>query len=229
MTNRSFPIHRWSEEDRPREKLLKKGKSSLSDSELLAILIGTGSKEESAVNLCKRILSSVNYNLNEISKLSVNELIRFKGIGRAKAISIIAAIELGKRRKSEQATHIKINSSEAVFKLLNPVFEDLHHEEFWVVYLNNANRVIEKSQLSKGGITGTIVDVRLVLKKALQLGSVNIIISHNHPSGSLKPSVTDIELTRKISIACNSVDIKLLDHVIISKEGYYSFADEQQI
>ncbi len=223
----SFSIKNWSEEDRPREKLLQRGKSSLSNAELIAILIGSGSRNESAVALSKRILASTALNLNELGKLSTNELIEFKGIGEAKAVTIVAALELGRRRRGAEALEKKkITSSNSVFELMQPIIGELPHEEFWIVYLNNSNKVLQKSQLSKGGITGTLVDVRLVLKNALQLGAVGLILTHNHPSGTLKPSQADQQITQKLKKAGESLDIKVLDHVIITEKAYFSFADE---
>jgi len=223
----SFSIKEWSEEDRPREKLLQKGHRVLSNAELIAILIGSGNQQESAVALSKRMLASVDTNLNELGKLSITDLMDFKGIGEAKAVSIIAAMELGKRRRGEAALkQKKITSSSSVFEFMQPIIGDLPHEEFWIVYLNNSNRVLQKSQLSKGGITGTLVDIRLVLKNALQLGAVGIILAHNHPSGTLRPSQADKQLTQKLKNAGNSLDIKVLDHLIITEKAYFSFADE---
>ena len=223
----SFSIKNWSEDDRPREKLLTKGKSSLSDAELVAILIGSGNRTESAVTLCKRILASVDNNLNALSKLSIKQLTAFKGIGEAKAISIVSALELGRRRRGEEALEKKkINSSASVFELMQPVIGELEHEEFWIIYLNNSNKVIQKNQLSKGGITGTLVDVRLVLKIALEVGATGLILSHNHPSGTLKPSEADKQITQKLKNAAQSLDIKVLDHLIITENAYFSFADE---
>lgn len=222
----SFSIKNWNQDDQPREKLLYKGKSALSDAELVAILIGSGNREESAVGLCKRILSTVN-NLTELGKLSIKQLMEFKGIGEAKAITIIAALELGRRRRGEEALEkMKITSSKSVFELMQPVIGELPHEEFWIVYLNNSNKVIQKNQLSKGGITGTLVDVRLALKIALEVGAVGIILAHNHPSGTLKPSQADKQLTSKLKLAAQSLDIKVLDHLIITEQAYFSFADE---
>ena len=221
------PINQWAEDDRPREKMLLKGKSVLSDSELLAILIGSGSRNESAVRLCQRILSSVNNNLNQLSKLSIVQLMEFKGIGEAKAISIVAALELGRRRRSEEAAEFqKITSSKAVFEIMQPLIGELHHEEFWVLYLNNSNKVLHKSQLSKGGITGTIVDVRIIFKTALECNATSLILTHNHPSGKLLASNADIEITKKLKIAGQQMDILVLDHVIITENGFYSFNDE---
>ncbi len=224
----NFSIKDWSEEDRPREKLIAKGKESLSDSELLAILIGSGNKNESAVALSKRILSSVHNNLNTLGKLSITQLKKFNGIGEAKAISIVAGLELGRRRRSELIeTVTKITSSKAVFEIMQPVLGDLKHEEFWTVFLNNSNVIITKQQLSKGGITGALVDVRLLMRKALELGAVGIIICHNHPSGTLKISEADKLITAKIKKAATVLDIKLLDHLIITEQAYVSFADKE--
>ncbi|WP_431136998.1 RadC family protein [Psychroserpens mesophilus] len=223
----SFSIKNWSQDDQPREKLRDKGKSALSDAELIAILIGSGNKEESAVSLSKRILASVNYNLNALGKLSLKQLIAFKGIGEAKAITIAAALELGRRRRGNEALEkSKINSSVSVFELMQPIIGELPHEEFWIIYLNNSNKVIQKNQLSKGGITGTLVDIRLALKTALEVGAVGLILVHNHPSGTLKPSEADKNLTQKLKVAAQSLDIKILDHLIITENSYFSFADE---
>lgn len=226
----SFSIKNWSQDDQPREKLRDKGKAALSDAELVAILIGSGNREESAVALCKRILASADNNLSELGKLSIKQLMEFKGVGEAKAISIIAALELGRRRRGGEALERKkISSSKSVFELMQPVIGELPHEEFWVVYLNNSNKVIQKNQLSKGGITGTIVDVRLALKTALEVGAVGIILAHNHPSGTLKPSQADKDLTLKLKTAAQSLDIKVLDHLIITENAYFSFADENML
>ncbi|AEH00284.1 DNA repair protein RadC [Lacinutrix sp. 5H-3-7-4] len=229
MSNKptSFSIKNWSQDDQPREKLLYKGKAALSDAELVAILIGSGNREESAVALCKRILASTDNNLSELGKLTIKQLTAFKGIGEAKAISIIAALELGRRRRgSEALERKKITSSKSVFELMQPEIGELPHEEFWIIYLNNSNKVIQKNQLSKGGITGTLVDVRLALKIALEVGAVGIILAHNHPSGTLNPSLADKNLTQKLKTAAQSLDIKVLDHLIITEKAYFSFADE---
>ena len=226
----SFTIKHWNEDDRPREKLLLKGKASLSDAELIAILIGSGNREESAVELSKRILNRINNNLNELGKLQVNDLIKFKGIGDAKAISIITALELGRRRRIEEALEKpKISSSRSVFDLMQPIIGELEHEEFWIIYLNNANKILLKTQLSKGGITGTLVDSRLVFKRALELAATSIILCHNHPSGTLKPSSSDISLTKKVKNAGDVLEIKVLDHLIITQKNYFSFADENML
>lgn len=223
----NFSIKHWAEDDRPREKLLQKGKLSLSDAELIAILIGSGSPNESAVQLSKRILASGKNNLSELGKLSVQQLCTFKGVGPAKAVSIIAALELGRRRRIEEALERKkITSSASVFELMQPLIGELPHEEFWIIYLNNSNKVIEQLQLSKGGITGTLVDVRITLKKALELGATSLILVHNHPSGTLLASEPDKQLTRKLKTAAQSLDIKVLDHVIVTENSYFSFADE---
>ena len=223
----SFSIKNWSQDDQPREKLLYKGKVALSDAELVAILIGSGNRQESAVALCKRILASTDNNLSELGKLSIKQLMEFKGIGEAKAITIIAALELGRRRRGGEALEKKkITSSKSVFELMQPIIGELPHEEFWIIYLNNSNKVIHKSQLSKGGITGTLVDTRLVLKTALEVGAVGLILTHNHPSGTLKPSQADKDVTLKLKLAAQSLDIKVLDHLIITEQSYFSFADQ---
>ncbi|KIQ18643.1 hypothetical protein RT99_16545 [Flavobacterium sp. MEB061] len=222
-----FPITNWSEDDRPREKLMLKGKEVLSNAELIAILIGSGSRNESAVALSKRILASVD-NLNMLGKMSISQLMNFKGIGEAKAITIVSALELGRRQRSEDALQFKnkITSSKVVFEIMQPIIGELPHEEFWVLFLNNSNKVISKSQLSKGGITGTIVDVRLVFKLALESGATGLILCHNHPSGNLNPSDADKEITMKLKLAGDSLDVKVLDHLIITETKYYSFVDE---
>lgn len=221
----SFTIKNWASDDRPREKLLQKGRESLSDAELLAILIGSGSRNETAVDLCKRMLYK--RNLTELGKLSVRQLTEYKGIGEAKAVSIVAALEIGRRRRSEEALEKKkISSSSSVFELMQPIIGELPHEEFHIIYLNNSNKVIDRLPLSKGGITGTLVDVRLALKQALVLGATAIILTHNHPSGNLNPSSSDKQLTQKLKTAGESIDIKVLDHIIVTEKSYFSFADE---
>jgi DNA repair protein RadC len=226
----SFSIKLWAEDDRPREKLALKGKSVLSDAELLAILIGSGSKNESAVALCKRILASVNNNLNALGKLSIQQLSEFKGIGEAKAISVIAAVELGRRRKNEEVKELtKVTSSKSIFDLMQPLIGELPYEEFWVLFLNNSMKVLHKSQLSKGGITGTVVDLRIVFKLALEQNATSIVLVHNHPSGSLQPSTADFEITKKIQIAGKTLDISVIDHLIVTETNYYSFKDEGKI
>jgi DNA repair protein RadC len=222
----SFSIKHWADDDKPREKLLNKGRSALSDAELIAILIGSGSRSESAVELSKRILSSVDNNLNELGRLSIKQLMQFKGIGEAKAVTIAGALEIGRRRRGEEFLKVdKITSSKTAFEILEPILGELEHEEFWILYLNNSNKVLQKSQLSKGGITGTLVDVRIIMKQTLELGAVGLILAHNHPSGTLKPSKADKEITQKIKRASESLDIKVLDHLIITQKDYFSFAD----
>ena len=228
MSETTFcPITNWSEDDKPREKLMLKGKSVLSDAELIAILIGSGSRNESAVDLSKRILVSVDHNLNALGKLSIAQLMKFKGIGEAKAISIIAAMELGRRRRSEDTIELtKITSSKAVFEVMQPIIGELPHEEFWVLFLNNSNKILFKTQLSKGGMTGTVVDVRIVFKIAFEQNATAIILTHNHPSGKLQASDADIQITKNIKVAGQQLDIPVLDHIIITETGYYSFVDE---
>tara|TARA_B000000460_G_scaffold246087_1_gene218765 strand:- start:751 stop:1467 length:717 start_codon:yes stop_codon:yes gene_type:complete len=226
----SFSIKLWNEDDRPREKLRAKGRIALSDAELIAILIGSGNRNESAVGLSQRILASAGNNLNELGRLSIEDLMQFKGIGEAKAISITAALELGRRRRSEEALQKqKITSSISVFEIMQPIIGELPHEEFWILYVNNSNKVLQTAQLSKGGITGTVVDIRLAFKSALQLGAVAVILAHNHPSGTLRPSQADIQLTKKMKMAGESLDIKVLDHLIVTEKAYFSFADEQML
>lgn len=220
-------IRSWAEDDRPREKLLLKGKSVLSDAELIAILIGSGSAEETAVALSKRILQSLNNNLSELGKLSVKDLTQFKGIGEAKAISIIAALELGRRRnETEPEKRVRITDSQTAFQTIYPHLGDLNHEEFWVIFLNRANAVIGKQNISKGGVSGTVVDPKVVFKMAVQFPASGIILAHNHPSGNLKPSQADHQLTRKLKEAGKALDIPVLDHLIIGERDYFSFVDE---
>jgi DNA repair protein RadC len=223
----NLSIKSWSLDDRPREKLLYKGKSTLSDAELLAILIGSGSRNETAVDLCKRILKDKDFQLKRLSKMSVEELQTYKGIGEAKAITIVAALELGKRHgNADIPLFPKIKSSKDAYTVLKPIYSDFAHEEFWVLYLDNSNKVINRYQISKGGMTSTVVDSRIIFKKALLSGAVAIILSHNHPSGSLRPSEQDKALTNKIKEASAFMDIKLLDHIIVTDKSYFSFADE---
>lgn len=223
----SFTIKHWAEGDRPREKLLQKGREYLSDAELLAILIGSGGKNESAVEVAKKILAKAQDNLSELGKFSVKQLMDVKGIGEARALTIVAALELGRRRRSSEALEKKkISSSSSVFELMQPKIGELPHEEFWILYLNNSNKVIQELPLSKGGITGTLVDVRLAFKQALHLGATALILAHNHPSGNLNPSAADKQLTQKFKTAGESLDVKVLDHIIITENSYFSFADE---
>lgn len=225
-------INFWAEEDRPREKMLVQGRRALSDAELIAILIGSGSKRESAVELSRRILSASDNDLNKLAILSIKDLTngRFKGIGEAKAISIIAALELGRRRKETKTLERpQITSSKDVFQIMSPVYADLNHEEFWIVLLNTANRVIGKHKLSKGGRAGTVVDVKILFEEVLSYKATSVILTHNHPSGNLKPSEQDRALTKRISEAGKLLDIKILDHLIFSDSAYYSFSDEGEL
>jgi DNA repair protein RadC len=219
-------IRSWAEDDRPREKLLLKGRSVLSDAELIAILIASGNNEESAVALSKRILASINNDLNALGKMNVKDLTTFKGIGEAKAISIIAAMELGRRRKeSEPQKKAKITSSRMAFEVLYPYVSDLQHEEFWVVFVDRGNRILGVENVSKGGVDGTLADARLIFRPALQHLASGVILCHNHPSGNVNPSQDDIDLTRKLRIAGKSLEIPVLDHIIIGNADFYSFAD----
>jgi DNA repair protein RadC len=225
--NKHLNIKEWKEEDRPREKFLLKGAQSLSDAELLAIIIGSGNASESAVELSQRILHSVEYNLDELGKQSIQSLIKnFKGIGNAKAITIAAAMELGRRRKAAQpAEKKKVLASEDVFEVLHSKMADLPHEEFWMLLLNRANKIIGQVKLTQGGTGQTVVEIPLVLKTAIDKLAAGIIVGHNHPSGNIEPSQQDIKITQKLSEACKIVDISLLDHLIIGHKSYYSFAD----
>lgn len=226
MSNLNFSIKEWSEADRPREKLLEKGKKALTDAELMAILIGSGNREESAVSLCKRILASVDNNLNNVSRLTVAQLIKFKGIGQAKAITIVAGLELG-RRQQLQETPIQpvIKSSNTVFTYMQPLLGNLEHEEFWVLFLNNSNKVLQRKMMSSGGQTGTFIDVKLIFKSALEISAIAIILCHNHPSGKLTPSQADLQITEKIKQGAETLSLKVLDHLIVTEKDYYSFAD----
>jgi DNA repair protein RadC len=222
----STSIKNWAIDDRPREKLLIKGAAVLSDSELLAILINTGSKEKSAVELAKEVLVLGKNNLNELGKLSVNDLMAIKGIGEAKAITLAAALELGRRRQATASLlKTSIKSSNDIADYLKATLKDYAYEIFAVVYLNRSNKINHFEIISKGGITGTVADPRIILKKALEEDATAIVLCHNHPSGNLKPSKADEDLTQKIKEAAKYFDIKIMDHIIVSEEGYYSFAD----
>ncbi|MBR2368787.1 MAG: DNA repair protein RadC [Paludibacteraceae bacterium] len=224
----NFTIKQWAEDDRPREKMLNKGVGALSNAELLAILIGSGTQTETAVDLAKRLLQKYSNDLFELGKLSPNELAKqVKGIGKAKAVAISAALELGKRRRLLLPKELEsINSSTSVAEEFYPIMSDLTHEEFWVLLLNKANKQIGKYKISSGGISSTIVDSRIILKYAIENLASNVVLVHNHPSGSLSPSRDDIELTKKIIIGCKALDIIVLDHIIIGQNKYYSFSDE---
>lgn len=223
-------IKNWALDDRPREKLLLNGKRTLSDSELLAIIMGSGSKNESAVDLSKRVLQSVSNNWHNLSRLSVKDLCKFKGIGIAKAVSIIAAMEIGRRREIQaHEEKPKITSSVDAFSILKSLIGDLQVEEFWVLYLNQANLVIHKEKISKGGISQTAVDIRVILKIALEEMATGIILAHNHPSGNLRPSKSDYMITEKIKKAAEVLDLNVLDHLIVTQKSYFSFADEGEL
>ena len=226
--DKRLTIRDWAEDDRPREKMMRKGTQSLSDAELLAILIAIGNKNETAVELARRILNECRDNLNELAQLSIADLCkRFKGIGEAKAITIMAALELGKRRKTgEILERKKITSSKDLFELFEPLLVDLPHEEFWVVLLNGANKVMETKRLTQGGSKQTVVDIPMLLKIALEKSAQALAVAHNHPSGQNRPSHEDELITRRIKTGCEAIGITLLDHIIIARGEYYSFSDE---
>ena len=229
-TKESNSIKTWEEKDRPREKLVLLGKEALSDAELLAILIGSGTPQISAVDLCKQILEFANNDLQVLGKMTITDFCNFKGIGPAKAITIVSALEIGRRRQSENVKELtKISSSNDVYKIFLNILVDLPHEEFWVLFLNRANKIIGKEKISKGGLSSTTVDIKFIIKSALNRLATSIILVHNHPSGNLNPSNSDINLTNKIIQAGKLLDITTFDHVIVSHEGYYSFADKGQI
>ncbi|QOW09388.1 DNA repair protein RadC [Kaistella flava (ex Peng et al. 2021)] len=216
-----------AEDDRPREKFLLKGKNSLSDAELLAIIMGSGNREDSAVELGRKILTSVGNNWHNLSLLQISDLMKFKGIGEAKAISIAVALEIGRRRAAQEVPEkVQVTSSKESYKVLMPYLSDLQTEEFWAIYLNQNNRILGKSKLSSGGINQSVVDVRILFKTALEHLATGIIIAHNHPSGNLKPSSEDLKITKQIAEAGKILNIQLLDHLIIAQNAYLSFADE---
>ena len=230
VSNSYLAITQWAEEDRPREKLLLKGKSSLSDAELIGILLGSGTKTLSAVDLAKQILNSVGNDLHALAKMSVSDLCKFKGIGEAKAISIVSALELGRRRKdAEPVKQPRITCSDDAYQLLKPELTDLPHEEFWIILLKRNNQVIRKEQVSFGGVSGTIVDPKIIFKKALDNLASGMILVHNHPSGNLKPSQADIQLTKKLKTSGELLEIPIYDHIIFTDHGYYSFSDQAMI
>ena len=227
FNNSSTSIKNWAVDDRPREKLSLKGAAALSDSELLAILINNGNKEDSAVSLAKKILQLGNNNLNELGKLGLKELQQIKGIGQAKAITIAAALELGRRRHAASPLNkAVVKSSNEIAQYLRTIIKDFKYEVFAVLFLNKANKINHFEIVSRGGITGTVADPRIILKKALEEDATSIVLCHNHPSGNLRPSRADEELTYKIKEAARYFDIKIIDHIIVSEEGYFSFADE---
>lgn len=230
MQDLKISIKRWAKDDRPREKLLGKNPSTLSDSELLAILIGNGNREKNAVELAKEVLRLGKNNLNELGKVTIQEMMRLKGIGKVKAITIVAALELGRRRQAALSLDKPIvKGSRDIANYLQALFRDLPHEVFAVAYLNQANRINHLEIISKGGITGTIADPRIILKKAILEEAVSLVICHNHPSGNLQPSQADQELTRKLKDAAKLFDITLFDHIIVSESGYFSFADASML
>ena len=220
-------IKSLAEDDRPREKFLLKGKSAVSDSELLAIIMGSGNREESAVELARRILNSVENNWHRLSLLSIKDLTKFKGVGEAKAISIATALEIGNRRSQQEVIERQlISSSKDAFDILQPHLSDLSTEEFWAIFLNHQNKILYKTCLFRGGIASSVADVRVVFKTALEHFSTQIIVAHNHPAGSLKPSKEDINITQKIKEAGKLLDIELLDHLILTQNKFFSFKDE---
>ena len=217
-------------DDRPREKMIKHGRSALSNAEILAILIGSGSKDKSAIQLCQEILHDADNSINTLAKKSISDLTKHKGIGEAKAITILASLELGRRRKEiETEPNPVLTSSKIAHQYINHIFEDLGHEEFHVILLNRANRIIKSVLISKGGISGTVADGKIIFKTALENNASAIILCHNHPSGNLKPSTTDIELTKKLSKFAKLIDLVTLDHLIVTDTDYYSFADHSMI
>ena len=227
LKKKSFTIKDWDVSDRPREKLKSQGASYLSNAELFAVLIGSGSSSESAVGLMKRILLSINIDLQKFDQLPIERLVEFKGIGEVKAIKLKAVVELSKRFQKQQPDKTTVlNSSKIVYESIYMDLDTLPHEEFWILYLNQSNRLLEKYRLSKGGITQTTVDLRLAFKRAFEVGATGLILAHNHPSGGLTPSSSDEQITRKFKLAAASVDLRILDHLIVSKKGYFSFADE---
>lgn len=227
MSEQKISIKNWADDDKPREKLLQKGIDSLSNAELIAILLGSGSRTESAVDLAKNILSTNQNDLNQLGKLSVNDLKKYNGIGEAKAITIIAAMELGRRRKvAEVVEKKKISSSKDVFEIFKGKLGDLPFEEFWILLLNRYNKIIDTLKISQGGISGTVIDVRIIMRYAIEKNASSIILCHNHPSGNTTPSKNDKQITEKIKSAGEFLEIKVLDHIIVTDINYYSFADE---
>lgn len=227
MAEERLTIKKWSEDDRPREKLIEKGPAALSNAELIAILIGSGNRHETAVDVAKKLLNLAENNINTLGKKSLSELTRLNGIGPAKAINIIAALELGKRRKlSEILVKEKITSSSDVFNIMQYIIGDLPHEEFWILLTSRSNKLLEKIKISQGGISGTVVDIRLILRPAIEKQASGIILCHNHPSGNKQASEHDKAVTAKLAAACKVMDIQLLDHVIVANNTFLSFADE---
>ncbi len=223
----SHALTTWAVEERPREKVMANGVQYLSDSELLAILLGSGTRNMTAVELARIILKGSDNSLQELGRKSIGDLVRIKGVGPAKAITLLAAMELGRRRAGmNHVEKIPVKSSETVFNLFHPLLGDLEHEEFWLLMLNRANRVLGRFKVSQGGLSGTVIDTRIILKKALDNLASSIIVCHNHPSGNNQPSDADVKITGKLKKAAEMLEIKLLDHVIIADKSYFSFADE---
>lgn len=230
MYRNTTKIKFWAEEDRPREKMLSKGRAALTTAELLSILIRTGTSQKTALDVSKDLLALCHQNLHNLAKMSVDDMIPVSGIGSAKAIAIVAALELGRRRRSEQTPSLpEIHSSQMAYEYILPYLEDLRHEEFWVVYMNKKNRVLKCVPISKGGISETVVDNRIIFSIALKALASSLILFHNHPSGSPKPSQADHQITKKLSIAAEMLDLKILDHLIIGDQCYFSFADEGKL
>lgn len=226
MTNQ-ITIKTWAEDDRPREKLLSKGRKALSNAELIAILIGTGTRQKSAVQLSRELLEGAHNNLHELSKLTIADLCKYKGIGEAKAITILASMELGRRKKATQRTKkAKFSASADTYEYLRPMLEDLQVEEFHVLLLNRANELIKSVQISQGGVSGTTVDARLIFKAAIDVLASSLILVHNHPSGQLRPSPQDIQLTKQLVQFGRMIELPILDHLIFADNGYFSFADK---
>lgn len=227
METHRLTLKKLAEEDRPREKLLNKGKAALSEAELIAILLGSGNRDQTAVELAQHILNYCDNDLNKLARLSIKDLQKFKGIGEAKAITIASALEIGRRRKdAEPSKKIRINASKDVFNLVRGDLMDLQHEEFWILMLKRNNELIKKESVSKGGVSGTLVDTKIIFKRVLEETASCLILVHNHPSGNLKPSQQDIRLTKKIKDAGQSLDIDVLDHIIVTNDGFFSFSDE---
>ena len=225
--SKTLKIKHWSPEDRPREKFLMKGPGALTDAELIAVLIGSGTGNFNALEISRKLVQQVDNNLAQLARLSLKDLMKVKGIGEAKSIAIAAALELGKRRKDEDIQEKpKIGSSKDAFQLLESDMMDLPHEEFWVLALNRAHKVIKKKKISEGGVSGTVVDPRIIFKMAIEELASGLIVAHNHPSGNLTASQSDIDLTRKLREAGKFLEVPLLDHLIICGKNYLSFADE---
>lgn len=226
MSTEKLNINQWAEEDRPREKLMRQGAEALSDAELLAILVGSGSTKETAVELMKRVLSECDNNLNTLGKMTISELCKYNGIGEAKAITIIAACELGKRRQHEKVKERKkISTSQDIYEYMHPMMQDLNTEEAWVLLMNQNFKLIKSARISRGGITETSVDVRIIIKEAVLANATVIALCHNHPSGNIEPSAEDNRITEKVRMACKTMRLHFLDHVIVTDGGYYSFHD----